>query len=80
MRTPKRRKEVFNRRNAVMGYVAWQGWKKVIKMKAQSAVPAVDRESKKPNKSAIAVFLVGALTLATLRRKRPGDDADSLDG
>jgi hypothetical protein len=49
-------------------------------MKAHSAVPAVDRESKKPNKSAIAVFLVGALTLATLRRKRPGDDAGSLDG
>jgi len=79
MRPPTRRNEVFNRRNAVMGYIAWQGWKKVIKMKARSSVPSVDRETRKPNRSAIALLVVGALTVATLKLKRSGDEPDPLD-
>jgi hypothetical protein len=79
MRPPKRRNEVFNRRNAVMGYIAWQGWKKVIKMKARSSMPSVDRETRKPNRSAIALLVVGALTVATLKLKRSGDELDPLD-
>ena len=80
MRRPRGRNEVFNRRNAVMGYIAWQGWKKVLKMKARSTVPSVDRETKKPNKSAVALALLGAVTVATVKLKRSGDDPDSLDG
>lgn len=81
MRPPRGRNEVFNRRNAVMGYVAWQGWKKVIKMKARSTVPSVDPETKKPNKSALALAVLGALTLATVKLKRSGaGEPDTLDG
>ena len=80
MRPPRRRNEVFNRRNAVMGYIAWQGWKKVLKMKARSTVPSVDRETKKPNRSAIALLVVGALMVATLKRKRSGGEPEALDG
>lgn len=80
MRPPRRRHEVFNRRNAVMGYIAWQGWKKVLKMKARSTMPSVDRETKKPNRSAIALLLAGALTVATLKRKRSGGEPETLDG
>ncbi len=81
MRAPRHRKEVFNRRNAVMGYIAWQGWKEVVKMKARSTVPSVDPETKKPNKSALALAVLGALTLATVKLKRSGaDEPDTLDG
>lgn len=75
-----RSKDVFNRRNAIMGYIAWQGWKKVLVMKARSTVPSVDRETKKPNRSAIALLVVGALTVATLKRKRSGSEPEALDG
>jgi hypothetical protein len=81
MRRPRGRNEVFNRRNAVMGYIAWQGWKKVIRMKARSTVPSVDPETKKPNKSAVALALLGAVTVATVKLKRSGgDEPDTLDG
>ena len=80
MRRPRRSNEIFNRRNAVMGYIAWQGWKKVIKMKARSTVPSVDPETKKPNRSAIALLVLGALTVATLKLKRSGDEPEPLDG
>jgi len=79
MRRPKGRNEVFNRRNAVMGYIAWQGWKKVIKMKARGTVPSVDPKTKKPNRSAIALIVIGALTAATLKHKRSGDEPEPLD-
>ena len=80
MRPPRRKNEVFNRRNAVMGYIAWQGWKKVIKMKARSTVPSVDRETRKPNRSAIALIVVGAVALATVKVKRTRGDLEALDG
>lgn len=80
MRPPKRRNEVFNRRNAVMGYIAWQGWKKVLKMKARSTVPSVDRETKKPNRSAIALIVVGAVALAAVKVNRTRGDLEALDG
>jgi hypothetical protein len=42
---------IINRRNAVLGYFAWQGAKLVAKQKAKRAVPGVD--SGRPNKAAI---------------------------
>jgi hypothetical protein len=42
---------IINRRNAVLGYFAWQGAKLVAKQKAKTAVPGVD--SGRPNKAAI---------------------------
>jgi hypothetical protein len=80
MRPPRHKHEVFNRRNAVMGYIAWQGWKKLLKMKARSTVPSVDRESKKPNRSAIVLMVVGAATLVAVKVKRTQGDLEALDG
>ncbi len=80
MRPPRSRNEVFNRRNAVMGYIAWQGWKKVLAMKARSTVPSVDRETKKPNRSAIALLVVGAAALVAVKVNRARDDLEALDG
>ena len=69
---------MFNRRNAAVGWMAWAVGKRVLKRKARGAVPAIDAESKKPNKSAIALSVAGAVGLLTFWRKRSGDD-DSPD-
>jgi hypothetical protein len=57
---------ILNRRNAIMGFLAWEGAKMIAKRKVRSAVPSVDRETYRPNKSAIVVFvaaLLGGLVL-----------------
>jgi hypothetical protein len=65
---------VFNRRNAAVGWLAWAIGKRVLKRKAKDAVPAIDPESKKPNKSAVALLIAGAVGLATFWRSRAGDE------
>ncbi len=70
---------VFNRRNAAMGWVVWAVGKRVVKRKARTAVPAIDPESKKPNKSAIALLIAGTVGLATFWRRRSGNDAQPDD-
>jgi hypothetical protein len=69
---------VFNRRNAVVGWLAWGVGKRVLKRKAKDAVPSVDPETKKPNKSAIALAVAGIVGAATFWRKR-SNDGDALD-
>ena len=65
---------VINRRNAVMGYLAWIGAKTIMKRKAKDAVPTIDTETKRPNKSAIALLVVSALGVATFWKRRSGSD------
>ena len=65
---------VVNRRNAVVGYLALAVGKRVLKKKAKGAVPAIDPQSKKPNKSALALVIAGAAGALTFWRKRSGDD------
>jgi hypothetical protein len=68
---------VFNRRNAAVGWLTWVVGKRVLKKKAKDAVPTIDRESKKPNKSAIALLIAGAAGALTFWRKRSGDDGST---
>jgi hypothetical protein len=70
---------IVNRRNAVMGWLAWGVGKRLLKRKAKDAVPAVDPETKRPNKSAVALLLAGAAGTLTFWRKRSGNK-DPLDG
>ncbi len=65
---------VFNRRNAVVGWVVLAVGKRVAKKKARDAAPAIDPETKKPNKSAVALLIASAVGLATFWRSRAGDD------
>ena len=65
---------IFNRRNAAVGWLTWSVGKRVLKKKAKGAVPSIDTESKKPNKSAIALTLAGVVGALTFWRKRSGDD------
>ena len=65
---------VFNRRNAAIGWLTWLVGKRALKKTAKNAVPAIDPQSKKPNKSALALLFAGAAgALAAFRRKRSGD-------
>jgi hypothetical protein len=64
---------VFNRRNAAVGWMTWVVGKRVLKKKAKSAVPSIDSQSKKPNKSAIALVVAAAAGALTFWRKRSGD-------
>jgi hypothetical protein len=63
---------VFNRRNAVVGWVAWAVGKRVLKRKAKNAVPSIDPESKKPNRSAIALLVASVAGALTFWKKRSG--------
>jgi hypothetical protein len=65
---------VFNRRNAAVGWLALLVGKRIVKRKAKQAVPAIDSESKRPNKSAIALMLASAVGVATFWRRRSGDE------
>jgi hypothetical protein len=70
---------IVNRRNAVLGWAAWQVGKRVAKQKARSAVPSVDPETKRPNKSAIIATLFALGALAMFWRKKSGDDLPSVE-
>jgi hypothetical protein len=48
--------------------------KRVLKKKAKDAVPTIDPQSKKPNKSAIALLVAGTVGALTFWRKRSGND------
>jgi len=65
---------IFNRRNAVVGWLTLVVGKRILKRKAKGAVPSVDSETKKPNKSAIALLVAGAAGALTFWKKRSGDD------
>ena len=63
---------VFNRRNAAVGWLTWSVGKRVLKRKAKGAVPAIDTETKKPNKSAVALLAASAVGVLTFWKKRSG--------
>ena len=65
---------VFNRRNAALGWVTWMLGKRVLKKKAKGAVPSVDPETKRPNKSAVALAVASLAGAATFWRKRSGGE------
>jgi hypothetical protein len=68
---------IFNRRNAAVGWVTWVVGKRLLKKKAKGAVPTVDPETKRPNKSAIALLLAGSVGAVTFWRRRSGGDDDT---
>ena len=64
---------VLNKRNAVLGWTVWQVGKRVAKRKAKAAVPNIDPDTKRPNKSLVASLVgAGAGALWFLRRNRNG--------
>jgi hypothetical protein len=66
---------VMNKRNAVLGWTVWKVGKRVARRKAKAAVPTIDPETKRPNKSLVASLLGGAAgAFWFVRRRRGGED------
>jgi LPXTG-motif cell wall-anchored protein len=68
---------ILNKRNAVLGWAAWQVAKQAGKRKAKQAVPGRGGDGKRPNKGAIfsgLAALGGALWF--WRRRRDDETSD----
>jgi hypothetical protein len=62
---------MLNKRNAVLGWTAWQVGKRVMKRKARGAVPRRADDTRRPNKGVVAAVLAaigGALLFWRSRR------------
>ena len=66
---------IFNKRNAVLGWLTWVGAKTVMKRKARQAVPGTVEGSKRPNKGAIAAGLAAVVGLLWFWRKSSDDES-----
>jgi hypothetical protein len=66
---------IVNRRNAVMGWAVWQVGKRVAQQKAKAAVPKVDAEKKRPNKTAVAAGIAAVAGVLLLWRKKTGEQS-----
>ncbi len=70
---------IVNRRNAVVGFVTVTVLKSYAKNKAREAVPKVDPETKRPNKSLIALVATAAGVLAFWRVRSGSDDPPAAE-
>jgi hypothetical protein len=68
------RVSIFNRRNAAIGWLAWNAAKIIVRHKAKGAVPKIDRDRRRPNKSAIALLVAGTIGAAAFWHSRRRDD------
>jgi hypothetical protein len=67
---------IFNRRNALLGWLTWIGAKTVMKRKAREAMPGTVEGSKKPNKGAIAAGVAAVVGVLWFWRKKGSGDAE----
>jgi hypothetical protein len=65
---------IFNRRNAVLGWLTWVGAKQVLKKKARAAVPGTVKGSKRPNKGAIAAAFAAVVGAVVFWRRTKSDE------
>jgi hypothetical protein len=65
---------IFNRRNAVLGWLTWVGAKQVLKKKAREAVPGTVEGSKRPNRGAIAAAVAAVAGVVLFWRHKRSDD------
>jgi len=65
---------IFNRRNALLGWLTWLGVKTAAKQKARQALPGVVEDSKRPNKGAIATAVAAVVGVLWFWRKTSSSD------
>jgi hypothetical protein len=61
----------------VVGWLTLAVGKRVLKRKAKDVAPSLDPETKRPNKSAIALAIASVVGLVTFWRKRAGNGPDT---
>ena len=66
---------IFNKRNAVTGWLTWIVAKRVLKKKAKDALPGTVEGSKRPNKGAVATQLAAVGGALWFWRRKGSDDA-----
>ena len=71
---------IFNRRNAVLGWLTWVGAKTVMKHKAKQAVPGTVEGTKRPNKGAIATGLAAIGGVLWFWRRKSSSDESPASG
>jgi hypothetical protein len=69
---------IFNRRNAVVGWLALAVGKRVAKRKARGAVPSIDASTRRPNRPAIVAALLALGGALMFWRRRKSDDSESF--
>ena len=65
---------IVNRRNAVLGWTVWRVGKFAVKEKVRQSKPAVDRQTKRPNKAALVAAGAALGTVLLFWRKKGSDD------
>jgi hypothetical protein len=65
---------IFNRRNAVMGWLTWLAAKRVLRKKARDAVPGTVEGTKRPNKGAVATTLAALGGVLWFWRRKGSND------
>jgi hypothetical protein len=68
---------IVNRRNALVGWAALKVGKRVAKKKASAVVPGTVDDSRRPNKSAIALALAAIGGALMFWRKRTDSNTES---
>jgi hypothetical protein len=65
---------IFNKRNAVVGWLSLIVAKRVLRKKAKDALPGTVEGSKRPNKGLIATVVAALGGLLWFRRRKGSDD------
>ena len=65
---------IFNRRYAVLGWLAWVGAKTAMKRKARTAMPGTVDGTRRPNKGAIAAGIAAVVGALWFWRRKSSDD------
>jgi hypothetical protein len=71
---------IFNKRNAVTGWLTWIVAKRVLKKKAKDALPGTVEGSKRPNKGALATLLAATGGALWFWRRKSSDDTRPSSG